>query len=172
MLSTRDNSRNSRTVAVVCSVLAVMLAHTPPLDAACGTQPLSRYLDHPDVAVIFRGTVTKVTDIPETTIPLGPTRGPLFGQIGAMRVTRVWKGSVPAETVLHFRFGEGRYGLEVGRDYLVIAHQLSRDGRHQFGLSVEGERAFGTNELGCGAILFDSPSIIKILGTDSGYSPQ
>jgi hypothetical protein len=154
---------------VIASALFVSLAVGQTARAACISVPLERYLLHPDVAAIFRGTVVEAIPV---TYALPEGFGPAPGQVAKVRVAGVWKGDVHRDTILYFREGEGDRLLEVGREYLVIASVLSAVGRQQFGLSAEGEEGLSAAELGCGAIPFESPTAQNMLGNRPSQPPR
>jgi hypothetical protein len=149
-------------------VIGVTLA-IRPVGAACGRPPtLKSLLTAQDIAGIFRGTVIVLRSV---QYPLPDNRRQGAGQVAAVRVAQVWKGSIPQETVVYFRL-DGNRGLTEQADYLFLAHELSDFGRKQFGLPPDEERGLGVNGLDCGAIPFASPSAARILEGVPGQSPR
>jgi len=142
-----------------------MLLSPPYARAGCTPTSLGVYLSRDEVAAIF---VAKVIEVQAVQLRV---EGALNrGQIAKLRVERVWKGVVRRDATLHFEFGEGADGLEVGAAYLFVAHPLSSVGRAQFGLPAYGD-SLGANELGCGAIPFPGRYASEVLGDAPGRVP-
>jgi hypothetical protein len=154
-----------KTVAVVCWMSLATLMWLSHARAACTSTSLARSLSSDEVAAIFVGKVIEVQPV-QLRVDGALNRG----QTAKLRVERVWKGLVKRDAILHFGFGEGADGLDVGAAYLFIAHRLSAAGRAQFGLPAYGD-SLGTNELGCGAIPFPGRYASEVLGDTPGRPP-
>jgi len=146
--------------------MSLTLLWPPHVGAGCTSPSLARSLSSDEVAAIFVGKVIEVQPV-QLRVDGALNRG----QTAKLRVERVWKGLVKRDAILHFGFGEGADGLDVGAAYLFIAHRLSAAGRAQFGLSAYATESLGTNELGCGAIPFPGRYASEVLGDIPGRPP-
>lgn len=148
------------------ALLAVALLSPAQARAGCTLMSLASYQGSDEVAAIFVG---KVIDVQPVQLHV---EGALNrGQTAKLRVDRVWKGVVKRESSLHFAFGEGAGGLDVGAVYLFVAHRLTAEGRAQFGLPAYGADSLRASELGCEAIPFPGRYASEVLGDAAGRPP-
>ena len=157
-----------RIAALTLMAWAVFAVNLPGrAQGGCATQSLDKYLEHTNVVAIFRATVTAVKPVRQSLSFPRDRR-----EIAAMRVTRIWKGTVALETALLHWFQAGAPQFQLGAESLVIAHELSPESRQWFGLPATGARALGVNGLACDAMTVDRPAAIRIMEAAAGYAPQ
>jgi len=124
---------------VALSLALAGLCAQPRALAQCGSGyvGLNQLVAHPDLAVVFVGSVVSVED---------------FGAAPAQTVTfvvnRVWKGAVRERMVMYQMLPVGRRGerrlFQPGKYFLVVAHRLNAGERNALGIT-DNEDAFGTD---------------------------
>jgi hypothetical protein len=127
-----QSMKNATLVAAVALGLAVL---ADSANGQCVQQPFTEQLNDPEVALIFHGTVTRITVVPHRT-PMPDGKVVVESdQIVSFEVQRTWKGS-PRRNLSVYNMSSGSEGhaMIVGRQYLVFAYLMSPEGRKYFGL--------------------------------------
>ena len=128
----------TRTLFSTCALLLVLCQQ---LGGDCGFGLLRVAMTSNSSDVVFSGTVVQVRSVRP-------------GEVVILKVTQVWKGSVPKEFTIYNampkanmdRSGRGTSGLMrfvEGERYMVFAHRLTADERALFGLG-DAVESFGT----------------------------
>ena len=162
--------------SVVRTALAYILgaalhgASPAPVSAQCGGGLLwlGYFLDQPEVAAIFDGTIL---DIQRRELALVVT----------FEVNRVWKGDVTRRQVVYrasrLPFGQRRGSStrliqfeEVGKRYIVVAHQLTGIERVDLGLTSTDTANLATGFCGDGSRPVEVEGSIDDLGP--GRAPR
>jgi hypothetical protein len=140
------------------AVVVLLLSSARPAQAACVLLPLEQLMNESSTAWVFSGTVREVSRV-------------AAGQVAAIDVDGVWKGTVSARVLVYNRQEdlEERTDFQLQERYLVITYVQSTADRAQFGVTDE-RTTYEAN--GCTIQPFSSDYAKMILGNTPSRPPS